>query len=1177
MGKLSDAEVKQIGYGVLNPAVRPSPTTTGADPTTGGSMRAIKRAAMKALTPNARTGTGPYRGIVIQKLPEITGEDPDELPRDSWLNSYFGDQKEGENQEQMPYPLKQFKVYIPELHVDLPRVKKYLPYKEGAVDPEYTKINLYPTFISRTSDVEDAEAGDLVWVNFGNIETFEDPYYIGKVFAEPSPKPADTTCAADAAKGPVGGGPGTGGGPNGAPGEAVEYTAEFQKLAAANAAEVYKNFPVQAYAPLAKQQQVCKSHPKKSKPLPPATSFGTSTPQTCENCFQTTTPSYPPNSKSNGKAHLYRPAFIRYVEKGGRGVAVSANIGIGCVNSLPTYHERIIFAQRLVAEDQCGRPYGWGCKHWFYEKGGIDCSGFTNLSRSMVELMMSKDTNFNGLEISRFRGWTGKGYLSEGQTKGCVPEGSTIDLPWHSVVYGITGWGPAMKGKANGSFGRDYMGNGYGFNGPNHCAVSNYRRGQARSLVCINDPNTDPNTEWGAADHPPVMPGDQIFIGARSKIKEENKVLSHNSPVTPQQKRNPRPHGGTHILTTFIGPGGLLRTVESGGSFGGVGTHLFPYWHQKVRNKMFIAVYEPEEMQKAWAGCVELCEKHNIPHSNGRPLVPWTPTLAKQLCPTLFKDLKPEGWQDIEATKSDGAAGEGEKKEETGFLGKLKGTLAGIINPESGDAEQEVTRTDPNPKADAAKEDPNAKTEGATTVKDNKEENKSEEAKKTPRDLYAEWLKESPDNKLMSRKKGGPMPPVHPYLIVTDPNGMSEADKPYLSAEKMPCEAGEGKPATVKSAAGGFMPQRSYPVPPNFGKKVDPCQKLIAYEDGGGIYWEEYKAPEPPPPPPEPPKPAPDGPSGQVGSGGKTPTNGSGCSPGRGGSGGSGGSGGGGGGGGGDSFSGGPSTPNPAYQGDGVPLSQPKAKKVKIKFDAIRTDFCAGKGGNNAYMREDAANDMIGVKKVLNELGGVLPSGGTGRGLANYDPNNKNRSTTSFHYTYMAFDIYTHAGSLYPSANLNECEFVVTYDPQGGYPGNRMWVVWARSNKEPGTEYEGHKVERLTLDARVCPRGTKGEPIIKQVTGNFINLTQLFRAFNYKPIGGRKSYFKNCSSNTMGSEWWHFQYAGNLPAGETWETTMLKIHSDSKFRCSPVAKHKRRVFRNLGFSGKSKDVNWTPC
>ena len=228
-------------------------------------------------------------------------------------------------------------------------------------------------------------------------------------------------------------------------------------------------------------------------------------------------------------------------------------------------------------------------------------------------------------------------------------------------------------------------------------------------------------------------------------------------------------------------------------------------------------------------------------------------------------------------------------------------------------------------------------------------------------------------------------------------------------------------------------------------------------------------------------------------------------------------------------------------------------------------------------MREDAANDMVGVKKVLNELGGVLPSGGTGRSLANYDPNNKNRSTTSFHYTYMAFDIYTHSGSLYPSANTDECEFIVTYDPEGGYPGNRMWVVWARSDKEPGTEYEGHKVERLTLDARVCPRGTKGEPVIKQVTGNFINLTQLFRAFNFKPIGGRTSYFKNCSSNTMGSEWWHFQYAGNLPAGETWETNMLKVHSDSKFRCSPVAKHKRRVFRNLGFSGKSKDVPWSPC
>ena len=124
MGKLSDAEVKQIGYGVLNPSIRPSPVKTPApDPSDGGSMRAIKQAALKIFTPNARLGTGPYRGVVLMKLPEITGEDPSELPRNSWLNNYFGDWEEGEIQEQMPYPLGAYKIYIPEIHTDLPKVK----------------------------------------------------------------------------------------------------------------------------------------------------------------------------------------------------------------------------------------------------------------------------------------------------------------------------------------------------------------------------------------------------------------------------------------------------------------------------------------------------------------------------------------------------------------------------------------------------------------------------------------------------------------------------------------------------------------------------------------------------------------------------------------------------------------------------------------------------------------------------------------------------------------------------------------------------------------------------------------------------------------------------------------------------------------------------------------------
>ena len=1106
---LTDGEAKKIGYGVLNPGVRPSPTSGAPDLAVGGSMRAIKNAAMKAYTPNARSGTGPYRGIVLMKLPEITGEAPEMLPRDSWLSSYFYDTAEGENQEQMPYPLKQFKVYIPELHIDLPRVEKYLPYVNGGGDdPEYKKIGMYPTFIARDSAAEDAEAGDLVWVNFGNNETFEDPYYVGKVFSEPSPQPGDSTCARDAATGSVGGVLGAvanavrgavasvfGGnttGPNPASGEALEFNREYQQLAATNAESVHLQFPNLAYAPLSEQERVCISHPKRSRTIPPQRSFRGSTSANCENCFQTQTPTYPVRSGSdNGRPHMYREHFVRYVERGGRSVSVSGRIGIGCVNHMENYLERILLAQRLVAEDQVGRPYGWGCKHWMHERGGIDCSGFTHLSRSMVELMMSSDSNLNGLQNNRFQGWTGKGFKSEGNNTAAdvIPAGSRIDLPWHAVEYGSPAlWGEAMKNRGiSGRWTRDYFGNGL-VGSPMHSAYASYRRGLGRCLVTINNETTDPNIEWGSdSSHAPAMPGDLILMGRRTSITEAKQIPSATSSVTPRRRPHGQPHASTHIVTIFSGPGGLLRTVEASGS-SGVKTKLFHEWHSRVRGNYGVFLYETEEMRRAWESCEALCVQHNIPHANGRPLVPWTPDIAKKLAPTLYAQLQPEGWseQTEAATESvESASAEGSSSEPISSAPVMSGDISEAINPETGEASTEVVRTNPQPTPAPAE------------------------------DGIQQAVQEATEGTSPAPTTGGNLPEG------------STAVHPQPPSESSPSE----QPADTTVSSGNTSAQ------PNTSP-----------------------------------------PTGQVGTGGPTPAARGGCSAGGSrGAGGRGGSGGSGGGGGGGGHSGGPSTPNPAYQGDGVPLTEPKANKVRIQFDAIRTDFCAGNGGTKASLREDAANDMIGVKRVVNELGGILPNGGTGRGLGNYDPSNTNRSTTSFHYTYLAYDIYTHAGSLYPTSNPDECEFVITYDPEGGYPGNRMWVVWARSDKEPGTEFEGHRVERLTLDARVCPRGTNGQPVVRPTTGNFINLTQLMRAFNFKPIGGRTSYFQNCSRNTMGSEWWHFQYSGNISAGHTWEATMKSIHSDRAFNCSPVAKHRRRVYRNLGFSGRSVDVPWSPC
>ena len=1098
---LADDEVKKIAYGVLNPGIEPNPTNAVPDPSTGGSMRAIKQAALKAYTPDARKGTGPYRGIVLMKLPDITGGEESPLPRNSWLNSYYGDTSSSETREQIPYPLQQYKVYIPELHVDLPRVKKYLPYSAGAAgDPEYKKIGMYPTFIARESDVEPAAAGDIVWVNFGNNETFEDPYYIGKVFSEPSPQPSDITCAIDALRRTVGGVVGqvaagvaslfgaNGVGPNPPTGEALTYSDEYRRLASANFDSVLQQFPNRAYEPYEQQNTKAYNHPLRSQAVGVSSFRQTSaSANNCINCFQTRTPAYTARDDSyNGRAHTYHEGFVRYVESGGRPGTpewpgtVSGRIGVGCVNHLPTYLERILLAQRLVAEDQSGRPYGWGCKHWKWRDGGIDCSGFTFLSRCMVELMMSSDNNFNGLENSRFTGWTGKGGLSEGNDPAAqIPSGTTVNLPWHSFVYGNVG--RAMENRAPGEFGETLFAPSHGYSTPMRNAAHNYRRGATRCLVTINNSQTDPNTPWGTdSSHAPVMPGDIILTAGRNAPSSQN-IPSVFSPLTPNTHPG-QPHDAGHIVTTFVCPGGLLRTIESGG--GGVKTQPFQDYimrqrpHRSRGQNLFI--YETEEMARAWSRCVDKCVEHGIPHANGRPLVPWSPELAKKLAPTLFENLQIDGWSETPESSAvpdstpTAETPEGESAEPissgaaTGASAGavLEGDIGNAINPETGEASTEVVRTSPNP----TPEEGAASAESAST--------------------------ESPS-----------------------------AFQSFLNRTQ------------------NFLEGATSIITPNSETPQTPSQTTP--------------------------------PTGQTGTGGPTPAPSSGCSPGAGRTGGGrGGSSSGG------SASGGPVTPNPAYQGEGVPASQPLARRVRVRFDNMRTDHCSGSGGNSGYLREDVANDLLGAKTILNELGGVLGTSGTGRGLQNYNPNNPNAASCSFHYTMLALDLYTWGGSLYPASDPNVCEYVITYAEGGGSHrngGNRMFVVWARSNKPAGTEHQGHRVQNLTLDARVCPRGTRGEPQVVQVTGNFINLTELLGSFGFVPIPGRRYFFDECYRNNGGAEWWHFQNTRTVNRGDSWASVMGTIHRESRFRCSPTYRHRRRVFRNLGFSGRSADVAWAPC
>ena len=75
-----------------------------------------------------------------------------------------------------------------------------------------------------------------------------------------------------------------------------------------------------------------------------------------------------------------------------------------------------------------------------------------------------------------------------------------------------------------------------------------------------------------------------------------------------------------------------------------------------------------------------------------------------------------------------------------------------------------------------------------------------------------------------------------------------------------------------------------------------------------------------------------------------------------------------------------------------------------------------------------------------------------------------------------------------------------------------------------------------------------------------INFTELARQHGFTPIGGRRSFFRG--GGFTSSEWWHFQYTGDLtPGTSTFGGELRKLYS--------LAKCERFLFWD-----EAKDARW---
>lgn len=244
------------------------------------------------------------------------------------------------------------------------------------------------------------------------------------------------------------------------------------------------------------------------------------------------------------------------------------------------------------------------------------------------------------------------------------------------------------------------------------------------------------------------------------------------------------------------------------------------------------------------------------------------------------------------------------------------------------------------------------------------------------------------------------------------------------------------------------------------------------------------------------------------------------------------------------------------------PLTSPKAKLVKIKFDNGRYGKPARRqGGGTAKLREDVANDLSQVKKVVNELGGVLSSAGT-------NPNGLNvKAATSFHPLWMAFDMNTTTCSL-NAWKRNDWDFEYFLTPSGSGK-RRFFDVWARSDKPAGTTSEGFTVQNKTLDVAVRRSGWKKRTNsweIEQYTGNFIPITAIMKAYGFGRISIQKPFYYP-PGNAGVSEWWHFQSQRQGVINQTTWGDLAKLHyPDDKINNLPF--NTNRIFRGSYFSGK---------
>jgi hypothetical protein len=139
---------------------------------------ALDLAINKSLSPTDFIKPGPYLGIVLRREPTPSKQDIPLLK--SWISRFYGTASETESP--IPDALMAYKIRIPELDACLPEPPTNCQsIEEESESQKY--IELHTTFYAKESGAPEANPGDVVWVDFADYKTRDEPVYLGPCFS----------------------------------------------------------------------------------------------------------------------------------------------------------------------------------------------------------------------------------------------------------------------------------------------------------------------------------------------------------------------------------------------------------------------------------------------------------------------------------------------------------------------------------------------------------------------------------------------------------------------------------------------------------------------------------------------------------------------------------------------------------------------------------------------------------------------------------------------------------------------------------------------------------------------------------------------------------------------------------------------------------------------------------